>query len=66
MEFRNFYKLVVKVTEYNKLVRKDNKKRKVSIGTYFSDVSSIEVIVADLATTSSYICPLLERKSTRT
>ena len=34
MEFRDFYELVAKVTEYEELLREESQWRKASMGTY--------------------------------
>ena len=34
MEFRDFYDLVAKVTEYEQLLREESQRRKTSMGTY--------------------------------
>ena len=58
-----FYELIAKVTEYEKLLREVNHKRKASMVTYFQDVSNIEITLDDLANTGSCVCPFLERKT---
>ena len=34
MEFRDFYELVAKVTEYEELLREESQRSKTSMGTY--------------------------------
>ena len=63
MEFRDFYELVAKVTEYEELLREESKRRKTSMGTYCHEVNSEEITVADLPSTGSFICPLLVKKT---
>ena len=65
MEFCDFYELAAKVSEYEELLREENQKRKTIMGSYFQEVSSAEVAVADLVVTGSCVCPLLEKKSPR-
>ena len=35
IEFKDFYKLAVKVTKYEELLKKENQRRKNAMGTYF-------------------------------
>ena len=42
MEFRDFYELVVKVTEYEELLREENQWRQTSMGTYCQELNSEE------------------------
>ena len=63
MEFRNFYELVAKVTEYEEFPREKYQQRKTSMRTYFQEVNSKEIGVVDLPSTSSFICPLLLKKA---
>ena len=51
MEFRDFYVLVAKVTEYEELLREENQQRKTSMGTYCHEVNFEEVVVVDLLST---------------
>ena len=63
MEFRDFYELVAKVTQYKELLRKESQRRKTSMGTYCQEVNSEEIVVAYLPSTSSFICPILVKKA---
>ena len=58
MEFRSFYELAAKVTEYEELLKEEKK----SMETYCQEVNQ-EVAVADLSTTRTFICPLLVEKT---
>ena len=58
MEFRDFYEMAVKVTEYEELLKEENYRRKKSMGTYCQEVNQ-EVAVADLPTTGKFTCPFL-------
>ena len=40
IEFRDFYELVAKVTEYEELLKEESQRRKTSIGTYCQEVNS--------------------------
>ena len=59
MEFRDFYELAAKVTKYEEFLRE---RRKTSMGTYYQEVNSEEIAVADLPSTGSFIYPLLVMK----
>ena len=63
MEFRVFYELDTKVTNYEELLKEENQRRKISMGTYYQDVNSKEIVVAYLSCTSSFTCPLLVKKA---
>ena len=62
MEFRDLYELIAKVTEYEELLREESQLRKTSMGTYYQEVNSEEIAVADLLSTSFFICPLVVKK----
>ena len=62
MEFRDFYELADKVTEYKELIREESQRRKTSMGTYCKEVNYEEITVADLPSIGSFICPLLVKK----
>ena len=55
--------LAANVTEYEKLLREEDQQRKTSIGTCFHEVNSKEVVIVDLLSTGSFICPLLMKKT---
>ena len=61
MEFRDFYELAAKVTEYGELLKEESYQRKKSMETYYQEVNQ-EVAVADLSATSTFTCPLLVEK----
>ena len=63
MEFRDFYELPVKVTEYEELLREENQWRKTSMGTYYQEVNSEEIVVVDLLSIGSFIFPLVVKKA---
>ena len=63
MEFRDFYELAAKVTEYEELLREENQWRKTSLGTYCHEVNFEEVAIADLLNPCSFISPLLVKKT---
>ena len=63
MEFKDFYELDVKVTEYKELLREESQQRKTSMGTYCQEVNSEEITVEDLLNIGSFICPLLVKKA---
>ena len=63
MKYRDFYELAAKVTKYKKLLREESQRRKTSMGTYWQEVNSKEILVADLPSTSSFSCPLLVKKA---
>ena len=58
MEFRDFYELAAKVTEYEELFKEESYRRKKYAGTYCQ-----EVAMADLSTTWTFSCPLLVEKA---
>ena len=62
MEFRDFYELVAKVTEYEELLKEEIYWRKKSMETYCQEVNR-EVVVADLSTTRKFTYPLLLEKA---
>ena len=57
MEFRDFYELTAKVTEYEELLKEKSYRMKKSMGTYCQEVNH-EVAVADLYATRTFTCPL--------
>ena len=63
MEFRDFYELDAKVTEYEELLKEESQQRKTSMGTYCLEVNSKEITIIDLLSTGSFICPLLVKKT---
>ena len=63
MEFRDFYELTAKVKEYEELLREESQRRKTSMGTYCQEVNFEEIAIANLPSTSSFICPLLVKKA---
>ena len=63
MEFREFYELAAKVTEYEELLMEENQRRNTSIGTYCYEVKSEEIIVTYLLSIGSIIHPLLVKKA---
>ena len=63
MEFKDFYELVSKVIEYEQSLREESQRRKTSIGSYFHEVNSEEITLLDLLSTSSFIFPLLVKKT---
>ena len=62
MEFRDFYKLVAKVTEYEELLKEESYWRKKSMGTYCQEVNK-EVSMADLSATGTFTCHLFVEKT---
>ena len=62
MEFRYFYELAAKVTEYEELLKEESYQRKKSMGTYCQEVNQ-KVEVADLSATRTFTCPLLVEKT---
>ena len=62
MEFRDFYELAAKVTEYEEFMMEESQRRKTSMGTYCQEVNFEEIIVANLPCTF-FICPLLVKKA---
>ena len=63
MEFRSFYELVAKVTEYEELLKEESQRRKTFMRTYNQEVNYEKIVVADLPSTGSFICPLLVKKA---
>ena len=63
MEFRDFYEIAAKVTKYEKLIMEESQWRKTSMGTYCQEVNYKEIVVEDLLSTGSFICPLLVKKT---
>ena len=63
MKFCDFYELAAKVSEYEKLLREENQRKKASMGTYFQEVFNTEVATSELTNNGFYICPLLEKKT---
>ena len=62
MEFRDFYELAAKVTEYEEFLKEESYRRKKSMGTNCQEVNQ-EVVVADLSTTRTFTYPLLVEKA---
>ena len=62
MEFRNFYELVTKVTEYEELLNEESYRRKKSMGTNYQEVIQ-EVAVVDLSTIGTFTSILLVEKA---
>ena len=62
IEFRDFYELVAKVTEYEELLKEESYRRKKSMGTYCQEVNQ-EVAVVDLSITGTFTYPLLVEKT---
>ena len=62
MEFRDFYELAAKLTEYEELLKEESYWRKKSMGTYFQEVNQ-ELAMANLSTTRTFTCPLLVEKA---
>ena len=44
MEFRVFYELDTKVTDYEELLKEKNQRRKISMGTYYQEVNSKKIV----------------------
>ena len=63
MEFKDFYELAAKVTEYEELLREESQRRKTSVGTYCQEINYEEIPVANLPSTGSFVCPLLVKKA---
>ena len=62
MEFRDFYELAVKVTEYKEPLKEESYRRKKSMGTYCQEVNQ-EVVMADLSATGTFTCSFLVEKT---
>ena len=62
MEFRDFYELASKVTEYEELLKEESYQRKKSMGTYCQEVNQ-EVAGADLYATRTFTYSLLVEKA---
>ena len=62
MEFRDFYELAAKVTEYEELLKEESYRRKKFMGTYCKEVNQ-EVAVADLSNTWTFNYHLLVEKA---
>ena len=62
MEFRDFYELATKETEYEELLKEESYRRKKSMGTYCQKVNQ-EAALADLSATRTFTCPLLVEKT---
>ena len=62
MKFKDFYELVAKVIEYEKLLKEESHRRKMTMGTYCHEVNP-EVAVEDLPSTGSFTCLLLAVKT---
>ena len=62
MEFRDFYELVAKVTEYEELLKEESYWKKKSMGTYCQDVNQ-EVAVANPSAIETFTCHLLVEKT---
>ena len=63
MEFRDFYELAAKVTKYEELLKEESQWRKSSMGTYCQKVNFEEIVIANLLSIGSFICPLLVKKA---
>ena len=63
MEFRDFYELAAKVTEYEELLREESQWRKISMGTCGREVNYEEIAKSYLLSIGSFICPLLVEKA---
>ena len=66
MEFRDFYELAAKVAEYEELLREESQWRKAAMGSYCQEVDTQEIVVADLSSSGSCVCPLLIKKTPET
>ena len=62
MEFRDFYELAAKVTEYEELLKEESYRSKKSMGTYCQEVNQ-EVAMVELSTTGTFTCLLLVEKT---
>ena len=62
MEFRDFYELAAKVTEYEELLKEESYRSKKSMGTYCQEVNQ-EVAMVELSTTETFTCLLLVEKT---
>ena len=64
MEFKDFYELAAKVTEYEELLKEESYWRKKSMGISCQEVNQeVVVAVADISTTWTFICPFLVEKA---
>ena len=57
MEFKGFYELFCRVIEYEELLREKSQRQRTSMGTYWQEVNSKEIVVVDLLSTGSFIYP---------
>ena len=62
MEFRDFYELATKVTEYEELIKEKSNQRKKSMRTYCQEVNQ-EVVVENLSIIGTFTCLLLVEKA---
>lgn len=53
MEFWDFYKLAAQVVEYEKLLLEETQRGKTSIGLNCQEVTSEEIVVADLVNSTN-------------
>lgn len=60
MEFRDFFELAAKVTEYEELLKEETYKNKTTVGTYYQEVE--DVVLAEIRANGSCVCPLLKKK----
>ena len=51
------------IREYEELLMEESHRRKTSIGTYCQEVNSQGIVVANLLSTSSFICLLLVKRT---
>ena len=63
MEFRDFYDLASKVTEYEELLEEESQWSKTSTRTYCHEVNYEEITIAYLPSIGCFICPLLVKKA---
>ena len=63
MEFRDFYELAAKVSEYEELLREEIQRRKATMGSYYQEVETSDITVAQLYSLKTYVCPMLVRKN---
>ena len=62
MEFRYFYELAAKVTEYEKMLKEESYWRKNPMGTFCQEVNQ-EVALVNLYVIETFTCPLLVEKT---
>ena len=63
MEFKDFFEFVVKVTEYEQLLKEESQRRKTSMGTYCLEMNLEEISKANILSTGSFICLLMVKKA---